>query len=428
VQGIVLAAFLVLFFRLIPPKPSTSQLDVEPVFQWAPAFLLCLIDPVASLAAFAASRAVSILILVPAAVLVSALVFPRVFCSHVCPVGALLDVVGIASRRRSGPPMPKLRFIKYSLLASAVLCAVFGLGLAGLVTPMPLLVRGLRAGADVLDGTSRASSVWLVVLGVILLLSLVRKRFWCNVLCPSGALLSLVSRFSLFKRVKTDACVRCGRCVDVCDFDAIRTDDFTTTADCAYCGACRAVCPADAIVYRTSFEPLPVRPGRRDFLVGACSAAGLLAGAVPFALGDTPTRLRPPGALPGDAFLSRCIRCGLCADACPGPAIQLAGIAGGLDDYGTPHIDPLVAGCSPDCNNCGRVCPTGAIQHHPLEVKNRIIIGTARYRKGVCRPWRGDDTCPRYCEIVCREAGMSATIDASFRSHAASCVASHRHA
>ena len=311
-QGLCLVAFVLLFFWLTPPKPHASQLSFEPTFQWAPAFLLCLIDPLAAFAAFIASRALSLLLLVPTAVLLSALVFGRAFCSHVCPLGTLLDVVGIASRKSSGPPMPKLRFIKTALLVAVLACALLGLGLAGLVTPMPILVRGLRAGEAAARGTA-VFPLWLVLLGGILMLSLVRKRFWCNVLCPSGALLSLISRFSLYKRVRTDACVSCGRCVDVCDFDAIRTDDFTTTTDCTTCGACAPACPVDAIAYRTSLKPLPVKPTRRDFLAGACVTAGVLATTLPSVIGRTRTLLRPPGALPGDDFLARCVRCGLCA-------------------------------------------------------------------------------------------------------------------
>jgi ferredoxin len=84
------------------------------------------------------------------------------------------------------------------------------------------------------------------------------------------------------------------------------------------------------------------------------------------------------------------------------------GISAGITNYSTPFIDPSVAGCSPNCNNCGRVCPTGAITHLSLERKNRVVMGTARHRKGVCRPWIGDNTCARYCEQACSLAGHNA--------------------
>ncbi|HUV39404.1 MAG TPA: 4Fe-4S binding protein, partial [Planctomycetota bacterium] len=404
-QGLVLAGFLVIFFWLAPPAPSVSQLDFQPAHPWAPVHMLGLIDPLAPLAAFLAGRALSILLFVPLVVVASSLIFPRVFCSHVCPLGTLIDVVGFAGAKRGGRSFPKLRFLKYALLATSVVLAAFGVGFAGFVTPMPILARGLRGSALLLERPGAPAVFWTGVLGGILLLALVRRRFWCNYLCPSGALLSLVSRFSLFKRVRTELCISCRRCVEVCDFDAIRDDDFTTTVDCTWCGACALVSPVRAIAYRPSVKPLEMRPSRRDFLKGSAAAAGLLAVGFPLGLMKTATRLRPPGALAGDEFRARCIRCGLCAQACPGPAIHILGIRAGLADYGTPFIDPLVAGCSSRCNNCGRVCPTGAITHHALGDKNRIILGTARYRADLCRPLNGDHTCPQYCAQTCAAAG-----------------------
>jgi ferredoxin len=164
----------------------------------------------------------------------------------------------------------------------------------------------------------------------------------------------------------------------------------------------------NAIEYRVALKPVPVHASRRQFLAGGVASAGLVAAGLLVPSRETRTLLRPPGALDEESFLGRCVRCGLCADACPGPAIQMLGIASGIERYGTPFIDPLVAGCSSRCNNCGRVCPTGAIVDNRLKVKNRIIMGKARYRKGVCRPWIGDDTCLRYCELACSAAGHHA--------------------
>ena len=55
-QGVFLAAFLLVFFIFSTPKPGASQLNFEPTFQRVPVRPLCLIDPLASLAAFLASR------------------------------------------------------------------------------------------------------------------------------------------------------------------------------------------------------------------------------------------------------------------------------------------------------------------------------------------------------------------------------------
>ena len=406
-QGVFLAAFLLVFFAFSRPQPAASQLDFEPTFQRVPVRPLCLIDPLASLAAFLASRSAAVFMVLPLVVVGLCLVFPRVFCSHVCPLGTLIDIVGAVRRRGAGPSLKRWKFIKYALLAAAVTLAGTGLGLAGLASPLPILTRALRAATSAVTGHLTFDTLWVGVLVVILLLSLVRRRLWCNVLCPTGALLSLVSRFSLHKRVRTDACVKCGLCPTVCDFDAIGEDDFETVADCAYCGECARVCKPGAIRFGVLKGPVPFSASRRDFLGGAGLTAGLLAAGVPFALRSSPPRLRPPGALPGDEFLARCIRCGLCAHVCPGPAISTVGLDGGLATYGSPEIVPERAGCSPHCNNCGRACPTGAIRHYPLEEKNRIVIGTAECLTDSCLVWQRRDPCG-LCYDVCREAGHEA--------------------
>jgi ferredoxin len=235
----------------------------------------------------------------------------------------------------------------------------------------------------------------------------VRRRFWCNYLCPSGALLSLVSRLSFRKRVRSNACVKCGLCVTVCDFDALGEGDFHAAAECAWCGRCAEVCRTDAVSYAATKERAEFSPTRRDLLAGAGLTAGFLALGVPFGMKSDRPRLRPPGSLPGDDFLARCIRCGLCARVCPGPAISLVGRDGGLATCGTPEIVAERAGCSPACRNCGRVCPTGAIEDLPLDVKNRVIIGTADHLRDLCLPWQRMEKCGP-CVDICREAGFNA--------------------
>ena len=78
----------------------------------------------------------------------------------------------------------------------------------------------------------------------------------------------------------------------------------------------------------------------------------------PRRLETEPTAIRPPGALPEEEFLSTCIRCQRCQDACPTGAIQLAS---GNDpvQLGTPFILPSVTACNL-CLECTQTCPTGA--------------------------------------------------------------------
>lgn len=94
--------------------------------------------------------------------------------------------------------------------------------------------------------------------------------------------------------------------------------------------------------------------------------------------GDTPSFLRPPGALAEMEFTQTCSRCGDCVRACPAECIQLEpGVAGGL-----PHIVARVSPCVVcDDLSCMKVCPTGALK---LVEKIHIHMGLAKVDHDRC--------------------------------------------
>lgn len=67
--------------------------------------------------------------------------------------------------------------------------------------------------------------------------------------------------------------------------------------------------------------------------------------------------LRPPGALPEDEFVSRCIRCGQCSEVCPNRCIKFFGFENGAASLDTPYIIPREKACIL-CMKCGNACPT----------------------------------------------------------------------
>ncbi len=112
--------------------------------------------------------------------------------------------------------------------------------------------------------------------------------------------------------------------------------------------------------------------------------------------------LRPPGALPEDAFLSACIRCGQCANVCPNKCITLAGLETGLGGLAAPVISARAQACIL-CMACTQVCPTGALQ--PLEPteagRQAVNMGTAVVMKDVCYSYAGRTcgVCYRACPL-----------------------------
>jgi MauM/NapG family ferredoxin protein len=116
--------------------------------------------------------------------------------------------------------------------------------------------------------------------------------------------------------------------------------------------------------------------------------------------------LRPPGSLPEEEFLARCIRCTRCADACETQCIHLPGPLVGIRQ-GTPVIFPGVRACSL-CLACGPACPTGAIQ--PLADKAKARMGVARVDKRLCVSHNGSGVCGA-CHTVCPLRNKAITQD-----------------
>jgi len=129
--------------------------------------------------------------------------------------------------------------------------------------------------------------------------------------------------------------------------------------------------------------------------------------------------VRPPGALAEDEFLSRCIRCQRCSDACPNQAILPLDDSMGPQRRTTPHIEPRKQACML-CNRvegeylkCGEVCPTGALQrvHKDVdEIRRLVHMGTAEIDTALCYSYNkwSCGACYRACPLpgVAMKVGM----------------------
>ena len=145
---------------------------------------------------------------------------------------------------------------------------------------------------------------------------------------------------------------------------------------------------------------------RRNFLktVIAGALAALTPGAGRAARNQPSLRyLRPPGALPEDEFLKRCINCGQCGEICPNRSIKYFGLENGRDSIDTPYIVPREKACIL-CMKCGDICPTGAIQPVDREL-NAILggvkMGHARVDESLCLSFQGKTcgVCYRACPL-----------------------------
>jgi len=420
------------------------------------------LDPLSGAAAMLAARQFIALFWPALIVLALTIVLGRFFCGWICPLGTLLDYFHrmlrpIARRtnrlfnsrssnsRRltaAGPPGESLRSARYVLLIVVLLAAAFSFPLVGFVDPLALLTRGMTlwgdptlyrgvdAGFEWLDGrwgtaavepfvekhlipfratAFRLAGVSAAILAAIFALELVARRFWCRYLCPLGAMLGLLGRWSLVRRLPVGACKSCGDCAELCRMDAL--GDGLSAEDCTLCMDCVDLCPkgiAKFAVKRSKSQPRPVDLSRRGALAGLAVGAaipGLAAAAQVFRPRQAdPYLLRPPGAGDEKMFLDLCVRCGECMKVCPTGVLQPAVFESGLEGIFSPRLIPRFVFeqtyCEYTCTLCGQVCPSGAIPRLTEAAKHERPIGLAYFDHSRCLPWGEETPCIR-CEEMC---------------------------
>lgn len=398
----------------------------------------------------AISGRIVLLSFIPAAiVLLSGPFIGRVFCGYICPMGTTLDMTDALFRFRSKPYLfsKKLLKIKYLVLIFLLGSALFGVSYVFFVSPLSLITRlyGLvifpvisflsavvldiiRPLGDFLDISSisfaqirtiRFSSQFFILFFFIIIFSLVKfsSRFWCRYLCPSGALLALVSRQPIIRRQVSDDCNQCGKCSRKCPMSAIDKDvpENTFFSECIVCRTCEDICPEKAVSFELSKNNHAIvcesfSPDRREFVstgvIGAGTAVMSLTGLNSLygkpGEGQVGAKglVRPPGAVPETDFLARCVRCGECMVACPTNTLQPIWFAAGLPALFSPAITPRRGFCDPNCHECGNVCPTNAIR--PIDTSDRIWAktGTAYIIRQKCLAWEFEKSC-MVCDEVC---------------------------
>lgn len=427
-QILFLGFFILLFFRISYPLVEDHTRNF--FFNLNPLVLLGMI--------LSGSLIVTGLLLSVVTVVLTAL-FGRVFCGWICPLGTVFDISSKAIPARKTQISygnGSFKNIKYFILIFFVTGSILGLTLVLFLDPIVFLFRVLtlnvlpaiiltanwmldliRPAAAGLGFTRLSVLSWpqpvfdfaffsLILFVAALGLLYIERRFWCRNLCPLGALLSLLGRFSIRGRKVSDACIECAKCVEVCPMNAISGDFRKTSAhECIQCERCASVCPTRAIrfsVHAPHEQRYVYSPSRRGILLAAACgiAAASAAGASVTRLVTPQKRLRPPGSIVENDFLDACLRCGECMKACPTHGLQPAVTQAGFEGFFTPVLVPRTGGCEENCNNCGRICPTGAIRNLPLEEKQYAVIGNATIERNRCIAWEQGKLC-LICDEIC---------------------------
>lgn len=179
--------------------------------------------------------------------LVLTLLLRRSFCGQLCPLGTLQQIFGWIGSRfiRKRPLVPRAvdrlaRYLKYAVLA---VFTVWTWQAATLVMRPydPWAAFAHLSSQDLLA----EFSVGVTVLAVSLAGSLVYERFFCKYLCPTGALLGLLSKISLFG-VRRDAytCTSCSACDKACPMNLTVSEmGVVDSPECISCNECVNACP-----------------------------------------------------------------------------------------------------------------------------------------------------------------------------------------
>ena len=386
------------------------------------------------------------------------LLFGRIYCSVLCPLGILQDGIAFLAQKLKGKAHRRYRFMDTRPVKYGVFLAVVVLAFAGVVLPLIALLPSsnfftivsnvfLRVfGAvdpetvnefgtaghaaretGVLFAVNPPAAAFFFSLGVFLIVAAMaawRGRVYCNTLCPVGAVLSLLGRAPLWRiTLSQDMCVCCGMCEAACKGGAINAKKKSVLAEnCVMCFNCIGACKRGGVKLEFRPKDAPKFSLSRRHFIGA--AGGVVAGAgaalivrkLEKAMPPQPSRepAMPPGAGRAKRFHEKCVGCGICIRQCTGKVLVPAVGQYGLSGFMQPVVDYSRGSCVYTCNHCSNVCPAGALLPLSLEVKQTTRIGLASVDANVCV---GCGICASKCpanaiEIVSGADGRKAVVSA----------------
>lgn len=384
------------------------------------------------------------------------LIFGRVYCSVICPLGVFQDTVSWLSGRRKKKKYrfsysPALRGLRYGVLGLFVAAVMAGIGPAiALLAPYSAygrMVQNLLAplwqgGNNLLayfaeQADSYAfyrTEIWLrslptfVIAAVsfvfVVILAWRNGRTYCNTVCPVGTVLGAIARYSWLKPVvDSSKCNGCGLCARSCKAACIDSEKHAVDySRCVSCMDCISKCRQGAIRYVHPHRPANnERPGRqaqqgqinnarRSFLTSTALLAaaslvkaqekkvdGGLAVIVDKKIPKRTTPIVPPGARSLQNMATHCTGCQLCVSVCPNQVLRPSASWTKLMQ---PEVSYERGYCRPECTKCSEVCPAGAILQITAADKSAIQVGHAVWVKKNCVPLSDGvecGNCARHC-------------------------------
>ena len=387
-------------------------------------------------------------LVVVVALLLLTLVFGRIYCSVICPLGVMQDLMARFNRKKNKYSFSKAKsWLRYGVLAVFVIALLAGVGsLVALLAPyssygriannllLPvyeLVNNGLASLAERYDSYAFSSTnIWMksvptfiiaVATFVILFVLAYRNgRTYCNTICPVGTFLSLFARFSWMRiKIDEDKCIKCGKCARGCKAACIDFKNHKVDySRCVVCGDCIESCKFGALKYDNTrlhnkhhedAKAEKIDPSKRSFLIATALAStaalaqeakhvdGGLADIIEKKAPERNTPVVPPGARSLKNIRQHCTGCQLCVSECPNDVLRPSG---DLTSLMQPVMSFEKGYCRPECTRCSEVCPAGAIKLIDKEEKSSIQIGHAVVAVDFCISAKGESecgNCARHC-------------------------------
>lgn len=399
-------------------------------------------------------------VVIIAGLIVLTLIFGRIYCSVICPLGIMQDIFGWFGKKTK-----KNRYT-YSKEKITLRAGVFTFFIVSLALGLSSIVQLLapysafgrivamifqplwKWGNNLLAGIAEhyesyafySVDVWMKSLPVLIIaattfvllffLAWRNGRTYCNTICPVGTVLSIFAKFSWMKvNFDTDKCKNCSLCTKNCKASCIDFKNHQVDySRCVVCGDCIKSCKFGALSYSPSAKVFkssgnsnqsdnhsdsnPSNVGRRSFLLSSTLlATAALAqekdkifdgGYIDLEEKVAPERqtpLTPPGSLSADNMATRCTGCQLCISECPNDVLRPST---DLMHLMQPVMSYERGHCRPECTRCSNVCPAGAIKPIDKEEKSSIQIGHAVWIKKNCIPLTNGvscGNCERHCPV-----------------------------
>ena len=383
------------------------------------------------------------------------LLFGRVYCSVICPLGIFQDLISRIGRGKKKPAYKYKKehpWLRYGVWILFVICLVAGVHVIvtllapysaygrmaqNLLQPIYLWGNNLLAWLAERAGsyTFYEKEVWMrslptfiiavVTLVIVVALSFKGGRTYCNDICPVGTTLSFFSRFAMFRPViDTEKCKHCKACEHHCKASCIAIGKESAQIDysrCVDCFDCIGACKFDALKYRFAWgkkkETAQADNGRRAFMTGTAVALGAaalkgvearaqeiakktdggFARVLPKQAPEREVPLTPPGSRSVKDFYRHCTGCQLCVAECPNNVLRPST---DLEHLMQPQMSYEKGFCRPECTRCSELCPAGAIEKITREEKTQYHIGTAQVNPELCLMATGKSACGK-CSQAC---------------------------